>query len=117
MGKETFNLYILIISRNGDSKIKEVEPAQPVQMNIYQSNTYRKDLSRLHFHDGARVQIRQQVLDQQSYIPVFVTYQHIQVAIRSTSIMTAVLHARPYGIFITKNTFIDQEWSLDQHQH
>ena len=28
---------------------KEVEPVEPVQMNIYQNNTYRKDLSWLHF--------------------------------------------------------------------
>ena len=30
---------------------KEVEPVEPAQMNIYQSNTYRKDLSRPHFDD------------------------------------------------------------------
>ena len=30
---------------------KEMEPPKPVQMNICQSNTYRKDLSWLHF-DG-----------------------------------------------------------------
>ena len=28
---------------------KEVKPVEPVQMNIYQSNVYRKDLSWLHF--------------------------------------------------------------------
>ena len=31
---------------------------EPVQMNSYQSNTYRKDLSWLHFNDEARVQER-----------------------------------------------------------
>ena len=35
---------------------KEVEPAEPVQMNFYQSNTYRKDLRWLHFEDGPGVQ-------------------------------------------------------------
>ena len=30
---------------------KEVELAEPVKMNIYQSKTYRKDLSWLHFDD------------------------------------------------------------------
>ena len=29
-------------------KNKEVEPVEPVDMNIYQSNTYQKDLSWLH---------------------------------------------------------------------
>ena len=37
-------------------------------MDIYQSNTYRKDLSWLHFNDEARVQERQQVKDQQSFL-------------------------------------------------
>ena len=44
---------------------KEVGPVEPVQMNIYQSYTYRKDLSWLHFDDEPRVQKRQQVKDQQ----------------------------------------------------
>ena len=51
---------------------KEVELVEPVQMNIYQSNTYRKELSWLHFDDETRVQERQQVKDQQSCIPVSV---------------------------------------------
>ena len=34
---------------------KELEPVEPVQMNIYQSDTYRKDLSWLHFDDEPRV--------------------------------------------------------------
>ena len=42
----------------------EVQQVQPVQMNIYQSNTYRKDLSWLHFDDELRIQQRQQVKDQ-----------------------------------------------------
>ena len=37
---------------------KEVEPVEPVQMNMYQSNTYRKDLSWLHLDDEPRVQER-----------------------------------------------------------
>ena len=49
----------------------EVEPAKPVQMNIYQSNTYGKDLSWLHFDNESRVQERQQVKDQQSCISAF----------------------------------------------
>ena len=56
---------------------KEVEPVEPVQMNIYQSNTYRKDLSRLHFDDEPRVQERQQVKDQQSCIFASVAYPTI----------------------------------------
>ena len=42
---------------------KEVEPVEPVQMNIYQSNTYRRDLSWLNFDDEPRVQEKQQVKD------------------------------------------------------
>ena len=40
---------------------KEVEPVKKVQMNIFQSNTYRKELSWLHFIDEPRVQERKQV--------------------------------------------------------
>ena len=43
----------------------EVEPVEPLQINIYQSNTYRKDLSWLQFNDEQRVQERQQVKNQQ----------------------------------------------------
>ena len=32
-----------------------MELVQPAQMNIYQSNSYRKDLSWLHFNDEPRV--------------------------------------------------------------
>ena len=53
---------------------EEVRPVQPVQMNIYQSNTYRKGLSRLYFNIESRVQERQQVKDQQSYISTYVVY-------------------------------------------
>ena len=53
---------------------KEVESAEPVQMNIYQSNIYKKDLSWLHFDDEPWVQERQQVKVQQSSISVFIAY-------------------------------------------
>ena len=39
-------------------KNKEMEPVEPVQKNIYQSNTYRTDLSWLHFDNEPRVQER-----------------------------------------------------------
>ena len=57
---------------------KEVESVQPVQMNICQSNTYRKDLSWLPFGDEPRVQEKQQVRGQQSCISVFVADPTIQ---------------------------------------
>ena len=67
--KETVDIDILVTSRNGDRKImqsirimsrppskkKEVEPVEPVLKNIYQSNTYRKDLSWPHFDNDPRV--------------------------------------------------------------
>ena len=37
-------------------KDKEVEPVEPVHMNIYQSNTYRKGSSWLHFDDEPKAQ-------------------------------------------------------------
>ena len=41
-------------------------------MNMYQSKTYKKDLSWLHFDDKSRIREKQQVKDQQSCISVFV---------------------------------------------
>ena len=58
-------------------KKKEVEPVEPVLKNIYQSNTYRKDLSWPHFNDEPRVQEKLQVKDQQSCRFVFVACQTI----------------------------------------
>ena len=55
-------------------KNKEVEPTEPVQMNIYKSNNHRKDLSWLHFEDEPQMQERQQGKDQQSCISAFVDY-------------------------------------------
>ena len=84
--KETIDIEILVTSRNGDRKImhsiritsrppsrkKEAEPVEPVLKNIYQSNTYRKDLSRPHFYDDSKVQEKQQAKDHQSCIFIFV---------------------------------------------
>ena len=52
----------------------KVEPVQPVHMNIFQSNTYRKDLLWLHFYDEPMFQERPQVKDQQCCISAFVAY-------------------------------------------
>ena len=41
-------------------------------IDIYQSNTYRDDLSWQHFDNEPKVQERQQVKEQQSWISVFV---------------------------------------------
>ena len=54
-----------------------MEPVESVQMNIYQSNTFRIDLSWLHFDDEPRAQERQQVKDQQSCISFSVAYPAI----------------------------------------
>ena len=79
---------------------KKVEPVEPVRMNIYQRNTYRNDLSRLHFDNEPRIYEKQQVKGQQSYIPVFVAYPTFQVAAMSISSDFTVFHARPYDRFI-----------------
>ena len=49
-------------------------PVQQVQMNIYQSNACREDLHWLHSDDEPRVQEKQQVMDQQPYIPISAAY-------------------------------------------
>ena len=85
--KQIIDRNIFLASRNGDRKImqsmkkrvdlldnKEVEPVEPLQMNIYQINIYRKSLSWLHFEDEPRGQERHQVKEKQPYISVFIVY-------------------------------------------
>ena len=82
--KETVDIDILIKSRNGDKMVKNhtiyqnIEQTsnrnKEVQMNIYQSNTYSKDVSCLHFGNDSCVQEMQEVRNRQSYISVFVIY-------------------------------------------
>ena len=85
--KQIIDRNIFLASRNGDRKImqsmkkrvdlldnKEVEPVEPLQMNIYQINIYRKSLSWLHFEDEPRGQDRHQVKEKQPYISVFIVY-------------------------------------------
>ena len=49
-------------------------PVEPVQMNIYLSNTYQKDLNWLLFDNEPTFQERQQKKDQRSCILIFVAY-------------------------------------------
>ena len=63
-----------------------MELVEPVQKSIYQSNTYRKDLSGPHFDAEPRVQEKQQVKDQRSCIFVFVATR------RTSPDVTTVFH-------------------------
>ena len=83
--KETVDIDILVTSSNGDRKIMQsigIPSRTPSRKrkrnqlsqffkNIYQSNTYRKDLSWPHFSNELRVEEKQQVKGQQSCIFVF----------------------------------------------
>ena len=51
-----------------------MEHVKPVQMNIYQKNTYRKDLSWLNFDGEPRVIEKQKAKDQQPCVSVFAAY-------------------------------------------
>ena len=80
---------------------KEVEPVEPVQINIYQSNTSREDLRWLHFVDQPRDKKRQQVKDQQSCISVFVAYPTIPSSNQEHQPdMKTVFHSWSYDRFI-----------------
>ena len=35
-----------------------MEPVEPVQINVYQINTFRKDVSWLHFDVDPKIQVR-----------------------------------------------------------
>ena len=57
-----------IITSRSATRMRGMEPVQSVQINIYGSNTYKKDLRWLHFDGEQEVQERQQGTNQQSYI-------------------------------------------------
>ena len=63
--KETVDIGILVTSRN-------VEPVQPVPINICQSITYRKGLSWLHFHNESTVSANP------SFLKDFLEARHLQ---------------------------------------
>ena len=67
-------------------------------MNNYQSNTYRKDLSWLHFDNEPRVKKRHPVNNQQYCISVSVAYPTIPSS--NYPDMTTVFHAWLYSRFI-----------------
>ena len=77
-------------------------------MNIYQSNTYRKDVSWLHFNDKPKVQDRQQVKDQQSCISVFLAYLRLLLVESLVIVILNVIFLIRYAVIINyfgKNFF------------
>ena len=74
-----------------------MEPVEPVQINIYQSNTCRKDLSWLHFDNVSKIQDR----PNSPACSLLQQIQQFRVAIRSTRPdTTTVFYAWPHGRFI-----------------
>ena len=69
-------------------------------MNIYQSNTYRKDVSWLHFNDKPKVQDRQQVKDQQSCISVFLAYLRLLLVESLVIVILNVIFLIRYAVII-----------------
>ena len=79
-----------------------MEPVESILRNIYQSNTYRKDLTWSHFDDEPSVQEKQQVKHQQSCIFVFVAYLTIPSSNNSLDVITKQFGERLKDISITK---------------
>ena len=78
-----------------------MEPVQPVQMNIYCTNTYRKDFRWLCFDNETRIQEKQQMKGQQSRIPVSVAYPTYQSSNwEHWPWHGNIFHRRPCGRFI-----------------
>ena len=78
---------------------EDIEPVQPVQMSIYKSNTYKKDLSWLHFRVESKFQRRRkQMTDKQCFTPVSVGYQAYSNSKSSPEMTrTTVFHAKSYN--------------------
>ena len=91
--KVTVDINILVTSRNGKRKIMQPRAFQLAQKNIYQSNTYKKDLGLLHLSNEQRTQEKQQVRAKSLIYLFRWLIQHLQVALGSTSSDTiALLH-------------------------
>ena len=78
---------------------EELVPIQPVLMNMYQSDTYRKDLSWQYFDDELRVQEKKQVKDQQSYIRFCSLSNNSKLQLGAPA-QTTVFHGKLYDGFI-----------------
>ena len=75
-----------------------MESALPVQMNTYQSKTYRKDLNWPHFDNEPRIRERQCAGPKYPFLQFT---KHIQIAAKSTNPdIATVSHERSYGRFI-----------------
>ena len=75
-----------------------MESALPVQVNTYQSKTYRKDLNWPHFDNEPRIRERQCAGPKYPFLQFA---KHIQIAAKSTNPDIApVSHGRSYGRFI-----------------
>ena len=78
---------------------EEVEPVQTIQIKIYQSNTYRKDLSWLYFDDESRTQESQQVKYEQLCIPISAAYLTYPNQLLFRHLTTAQRITRAYFLF------------------
>ena len=75
-----------------------MESSLPVQMNTYQSKTYRKDLNWPHFDNEPRIRERQCAGPKYPFLQFT---KHIQIAAKSTNPdIATVSHERSYGRFI-----------------
>ena len=79
---------------------KKAEPVEPIQMNIYHINICKNNCSWLYFDNEQRVQERQQVRNQQSYISVFVAYMFPDRDQDYHPHILTVFQERLYGRFI-----------------
>ena len=82
-----------------------MKPVEPVQVDIYQSNTYRKDLSWLHLAMSQGFKGSNKWGTNSTAYPFLWLIQQFQVAITTTSSdITAIFHTYPYGRFIDIQT-------------
>ena len=79
----------------------KVKPVELVKMKVYQNNTYKEDLSWLHFSNEPRVQEKQQEKTNHLAYLFLQSIQQFQVATRSIIPgMIAVFSAWLYGRFV-----------------
>ena len=92
-----------------------MEAVEPVQMIIYQSNTYRKNLIWQHFNKEPRVQERQQVQDQPTSLSeliqkIYFIFQLLKIPLTQVYLQTYLQHLIKHNIH---KKYLPNIWFFD----
>ena len=89
------------IIRGPPKRIKEVEPIQPVQRKVDQTNTCRTELSWIHLYNDSKLEERQKVLAKHGKLPS-ISKEHLSAPAQTWQQYSSI-PCKLYGTFIEIN--------------